>query len=394
MVDWKQRKLGDHSQILTGGTPKTQIKEYWEPKEIPWMSSGEINKKRLFSTDNQISKLGFENSSARWIKENSVLIALAGQGKTRGTVAINEISLTSNQSIAAIEPDDTLDSGFLFQNLGKRYEELRLASSGDGSRGGLNKQIISDIKIIAPSIKEQNTVGSFFKHLDDTIALHQRKLASLKQLKQSYLQLLFPQNKGNNPTLRFCAFSDSWEQRKLGELLSEVRRPIKMNDDEYYELVTVKRRNEGIVSRGIFQGKDVLVKSQFQIKTGDYLISKRQVVHGANGIVPRNLNNAIVSNEYLVSIGNKNVTTDFLTIISRRPDMYKKFFLSSYGIDIEKLVFNVEDWKKRTIQIPSVSEQNQISIFFKQLDNTIDLHQCQLEKILELKNVLLGKMFL
>jgi type I restriction enzyme S subunit len=177
---WEQRKLGEHSQILAGGTPKTQIKEYWEPKEIPWMSSGEINKKRLFSTDNQISKLGFENSSARWVKENSVLIALAGQGKTRGTVAINEIPLTTNQSIAAIEPDDKLDSEFLFQNLEKRYEELRLASSGDGSRGGLNKQIISDIKIIAPSVKEQSKIGLFFKHLDDTIALHQRTHFSIQ----------------------------------------------------------------------------------------------------------------------------------------------------------------------------------------------------------------------
>ena len=180
-----------------------------------------------------------------------------------------------------------------------------------------------------------------------------------------------------------------WEQRKLGELLTEVKRPIKMKDDECYELVTVKRRNEGIVSRGIFRGKDVLVKSQFQIKTGDYLISKRQVVHGANGIVPSHLNNAIVSNEYLVSIGNKNITTDFLTIISRLPSMYRKFFLSSYGIDIEKLVFNVEDWKKRTIRVPGVSEQNQISIFYKQIDSTIALHLCKQRQLELLKQRLI-----
>jgi len=184
-----------------------------------------------------------------------------------------------------------------------------------------------------------------------------------------------------------------WEQRKLGELLTEVKRPIKMKDDESYELVTVKRRNEGIVSRGIFKGKDVLVNSQFQIKTGDYLISKRQVVHGANGIVPNHLNNAIVSNEYLVSIGNKNITTDFLSIISRLPSMYRKFFLSSYGIDIEKLVFNVEDWKKRTIQVPGISEQNQITTFFNQLDNTIALHQRKLNLMKRLKQAYLQKMF-
>ena len=183
-----------------------------------------------------------------------------------------------------------------------------------------------------------------------------------------------------------------WEQRKLGELLTEVKRPIKMKDDESYELVTVKRRNEGIVSRGIFKGKDVLVNSQFQIKTGDYLISKRQVVHGANGIVPNHLNNAIVSNEYLVSIGNKNITTDFLSIISRLPSMYRKFFLSSYGIDIEKLVFNVEDWKKRTIQVPGISEQNQITTFFNQLDNTIALHQRKVTLLKRLKEAYLTRM--
>ena len=194
------------------------------------------------------------------------------------------------------------------------------------------------------------------------------------------------------PELRFKGFVEDWEQRKLGELLTEVKRPIKMKDDECYELVTVKRRNEGIVSRGIFRGKDVLVKSQFQIKTGDYLISKRQVVHGANGIVPSHLNNAIVSNEYLVSIGNKNITTDFLTIISRLPSMYRKFFLSSYGIDIEKLVFNVEDWKKRTIRVPGVSEQNQISIFYKQIDSTIALHQRKVTLLKRLKEAYLTRM--
>ncbi|MBL3853021.1 MULTISPECIES: restriction endonuclease subunit S [Bacillus cereus group] len=189
--DWEQRKLGNHAEILTGGTPKTQIKEYWEPREIPWMSSGEVNKKRLSSTDNMISTQGFENSSARWVKENSVLIALAGQGKTRGTVAINEIPLTTNQSIAAIVPKDELHFEFIFQNLEKRYEELRLISSGDGTRGGLNKQLISDVEIMSPSVEEQIKIGNFFKQLDDTIALHQRELDALKETKKAFLQKMF-----------------------------------------------------------------------------------------------------------------------------------------------------------------------------------------------------------
>lgn len=188
---WVSLKLGENATILTGGTPKTTEPSYWEPKEIPWMSSGEVNKKRLESTDNMISKTGLENSSARWVKQHSILIALAGQGKTRGMVAINNIPLTTNQSIAAIEPNESLDYEFAFQNLGNRYDELRMNSSGDGTRGGLNKKIISDILISAPDINEQKQIGKLFASLDNLIASNQRKVDLLTTQKSAYLQQMF-----------------------------------------------------------------------------------------------------------------------------------------------------------------------------------------------------------
>ena len=189
---WEQRKLGDHSEIVAGGTPNTGHPEYWNPKEIPWMSSGEINNKVIYSTDNMISKIGFSNSSAKWVKEKSVLIALAGQGKTRGTVAISEIPLTTNQSIAAIQPDSFLYYKFLFQNLEGRYNELREVSSGDGTRGGLNKQIISDLEVLAPEIQEQIKIGDFLCGIDNLITLHQRKCEKYKSIKSGLIKKLFP----------------------------------------------------------------------------------------------------------------------------------------------------------------------------------------------------------
>ncbi|MBC1530946.1 restriction endonuclease subunit S [Listeria booriae] len=189
--EWEQRRLGDYAEILTGGTPKTSISEYWEPKKIPWMSSGEVNKRRLDGTDNMISEEGLNNSSARWVKAHSVLIALAGQGKTRGTVAVNNIRLTTNQSIAAIVPKDNLHYEFVYQNLLKRYDELRMFSSGDGTRGGLNKQIVSDVVIPSPSKEEQFKIGAFFKQLDNTITLYQYKIDQLNILKKSCLQNMF-----------------------------------------------------------------------------------------------------------------------------------------------------------------------------------------------------------
>lgn len=172
-------------------------------------------------------------------------------------------------------------------------------------------------------------------------------------------------------------FSLSWEQRKVGDILSDVERPIAMLDDETYQLVTVKRRNEGIVSRGYLKGKDILVKNYYRIHAGDFLISKRQVIHGANGYVPKSLDNAVVSNEYMVAVSNNDISTAFWALMSQRKEMYQMYLFSSYGVDVEKMVFNVDDWKKRSVIIPKLEEQTVIVSFFSKLDNLITLHHRQ-----------------
>jgi len=196
-----------------------------------------------------------------------------------------------------------------------------------------------------------------------------------------------------SPQIRFRKFSEGWREKKIGNILSETKRPIVLQDDQRYELVTVRRRNDGVISRGYLYGREILVKNYSQLSAGDYLISKRQVVHGATGIVPYSLDGAIVSNEYLVAIGNDEITTAFLTLLSKRPAMYRNFFLSSYGVVIEKLFFDVEDWKKRTVTIPEVHEQNQICSFFNSLDRMIELHQRKHGKLVALKQAMLQKMF-
>ena len=187
---WEQRKVSDVAEICTGGTPSTGIEKYWYPKEIPWLSSGEVHKKYITYTDNKISVEGMNNSSARMIPENSVLIALAGQGKTRGTVAINRIPLTTNQSIASMAFFNEVVPEFVFCNLESRYEEIRRMSSGDGSRGGLNKQIIGEMEIPYTSKEEQTKIGAYFFNLDNLITLHQRKLDEEQKKKKSLMQLL------------------------------------------------------------------------------------------------------------------------------------------------------------------------------------------------------------
>lgn len=195
------------------------------------------------------------------------------------------------------------------------------------------------------------------------------------------------------PRIRFKAYSEPWADEKIGDVLAEKRRPIVLEDDQRYELITVKRRNEGVISRGYLLGRDILVKNYAQLEAGDFVISKRQVVHGATGIVPPALDGAIVSNEYLTAVDSEKLLTEFLTIVAGLPAMRRKFFLSSYGVDIEKLFFDADDWKKRSVTLPDVQEQSRVGQFFRKLDQLIWLHQRKHAKLVALKKAMLEKMF-
>lgn len=197
----------------------------------------------------------------------------------------------------------------------------------------------------------------------------------------------------NVPAIRFKGFSENWQAQEIGDVVEEKKRPIVLNDHQSYELITVKRRNGGVVSRGHLLGKEILVKNYYQLQENDFVISKRQVVHGATGIITKELDKAIVSNEYLVAVSNDRLTTEFLNLLSCQPKLKKDFFLSSYGVDIEKLFFDAEDWKKRSISLPTKKEQQKIGSFFQQLDTELNLHQTKLDKLDTLKQAMLQKMF-
>jgi len=143
------------------------VSKYWENGHIPWMSSGEVNYETTDKTEKFITEEGLKNSSAKYVPKNSVVIALAGQGKTRGKVARTRIDLTTNQSLAAITFDDTkINSDFVFYFLQSQYLQLRQVSSGDGTRGGLNLQMISNYKIPVPPLAEQERIVAILDKFD------------------------------------------------------------------------------------------------------------------------------------------------------------------------------------------------------------------------------------
>jgi len=157
---WPVVKLGDVCSFMTGGTPKSTIKEYYQNGTVPWLVSGDIHMGEISDCEGRITEKGVQDSNVRYLPENSVLIALNGQGKTRGTVAILRMpKATCNQSLVAISPlsSSGLIPEFLFYVFREMYEQIR-ALTGDEQRSGLNMPILRMIEIPLPPLDEQERI--------------------------------------------------------------------------------------------------------------------------------------------------------------------------------------------------------------------------------------------
>lgn len=158
--------IGEFANCFAGATPSTSHPEYWENGRIRWMSSGEVHKGHVEDTDSRITELGYKSASTRMVPIHSIVIAIAGQGKTRGTVAITEVDLCTNQSLCAIVPDERVNYSYLYHNLQGRYLELRGLSGDVNGRGGLNLKIIQKIPVILPPIEKQQQFASIAQQAD------------------------------------------------------------------------------------------------------------------------------------------------------------------------------------------------------------------------------------
>ena len=152
------KKIGEVAECLAGATPKTSVSAYWENGTIPWMSSGEVNNKVIYETKTKITQKGYESCSTKIVPPNTVVVALAGQGKTRGTVAITRIELCTNQSLCSIITTSNLIPDFLYHYLNGQYNKLRDISSGDGTRGGLNLKMIKNFLVPVPPLEIQREI--------------------------------------------------------------------------------------------------------------------------------------------------------------------------------------------------------------------------------------------
>jgi type I restriction enzyme, S subunit len=245
-----------------------------------------------------------------------------------------------------------------------------------------------------PKPAEQQKIADCLGSLDDLIAAEGWRLEALRQHKQGLMQQLFPQPGETAPRLRFPEFANTaWESKTLGTLVSDTERPIVMDDEKEYRLVTVKRRYGGVVTRKVLKGKAISVKSQFLIEANDFLVSKRQIVHDACGLVPAELVGSIVSNEYSVLTAKNGCYIEFFNYFTQQPRVSESFLQSSVGIVIEKMLFKLDWWLKLAFPFPSFAEQQRIADCLSSLDAQLAAQAQKLSVLKTHKQGLLQQLF-
>ncbi|AOF49203.1 hypothetical protein AC806_07295 [Tetragenococcus halophilus] len=392
-MDWKQRKLGEIFQ---------QTSKYINPKETDtdlWsltIKDGLTPKTDRYQRGFLIKKKDkFKKAMPRDFVYNPMNMTLGaiGYNNTGKAIAVSGyyVTMFSNDLVNDYYINTWMQTTQAL-NLYKRYATGSLLE-----KQRVQFPTLSLIPFKMPKIKEQKNIGEFFNQLNNLIALHQRKLEQLRELKKAALQYLFPQQDKKEPKVRFTSFNEIWEQRKLNEVSEKVRR--KNKNKKFTETFT-NSAEYGIISQNEFFDKKISnaknIGNYYIVHQDDFVYNPRISFFAPVGPIKRNnLNRSGIMSPLYYVFRPKNIDLTFL----------EKFFDTNYWYKFMKLNgdtgaradrFSIKDSVFEEMPIPYPDEQEQFKIgnLLKRLDEINDLNQQKLEELQNFKKAFLQKMFI
>ena len=401
--EWEDCKLGELASFSKGnGYTKNDLVEFGDPI---------ILYGRLYTKyETVIEKVDtFVNKKDKSIisEGSEVIVPASGESSediSRASV-VGKSGIILGGDLNIIKPINYIDSIFLALTISNGSQQKEMSRRAQGkSVVHLHNSDLKQVNILYPKLEEQQKIGAFFKQLDDTIALHQRKLDLLKEQKKGYLQKMFPKNGAKVPELRFAGFADDWEERKFFESIASTidfrgRTPKKLgmdwSDSGYLALSALNVKNGYIDPLAdAHYGDEKLYRkwmSGRELKKGQVLFTTEAPM-GNVAQVPDD--NGYILSQRTVAFETKEdmMTNDFLAVLLKSPLVFNNLSALSSGGTAKGV--SQKSLKGLSITVPlDIDEQQKIGSFFKQLDDTIALHQRKLDLLKEQKKGFLQKMF-
>lgn len=392
---WEERKLGQYTKLITKGTTpkdKTGIGDVNFVK-VENITNGKIypiNKIKQNEHDNYLKRSRLE--------EKDILFSIAG---TLGRTAIVNKSIlpaNTNQALAIIRGYD-FDTNFLITSLsGNVVKEYIRRNPTVGAQPNLSLEQVGNLLVNTPNAEEQQKIGSFFKQLDDTIALHQRKLDLLKEQKKGYLQKMFPKNGAKVPELRFAGFADDWEERKLSDIADKAvdnrgKTPT-ISEDGNHPLLEVASLGNGAPDYSrvtkYLSDETFMAELRAYIKEGDILFSTVGSI-GLVSLMDTNENAAIAQNIVAFRANEKYDSKFLYAMLATKDNQHKAQRIVMGAVQPSIKVSQLVDVDYCVTE--NMEEQRKLGEYFLNLDNLITLHQRKLELLKEQKKGFLQKMF-
>lgn len=382
--DWEQRKLDGWGTFYYGRScPKWSVTE---DVTIPCIRYGELYTKFGAKIDRVYSYTNMPPENLRFSKGTEVLIPRVGEDPmdynhctwlSMPDVAIGEMISVFNTD------NNPLFTATMFNATLQNEFAMRVEG---GSVTNLYFEKLKNIEVSFPSIQEQEKIAAYFENLDHLITLHQRKCEETKSLKKYMLQKMFPENGNCVPKIRFSGFADAWEQRKVGNFLTESREVGHKGDVAHK--MTVKLWSKGICEKNEAGSSN----TQYFIRhTGQFIYSKLDFLNCAFGVVPKNLESFETTADVPAFDCNE-INPYFMFYTAIQPAFYKKNGIIADGSRKAKRI-HVETFLNMPFFIPNLEEQNKIVDALSSLDHLITLHQHKCDELQKLKKFMLQNMF-
>ena len=391
--DWEERKLGDAVNISSGVTGDATLQNgKYRLTRIESISQGMLN----------VARLGFTNEKPDQqylLNVGDILYSNINSLSHIGKVAlVDTTGIYHGINLLRFQMRNGVDSEFLFQRLNTMPMKNWAVSHANPavSQASINQTELSKQPILSPTLTEQQQIGSFFKEIDNTIALHQRKLDLLKEQKKGFLQKMFPKNGAKVPELRFAGFADDWEERKLSDMANvKTGFPFKnenfVDDGQYLVITNGNIQNDSAFVDGKVGNRITAVtdeiKEKYTLNDGDILVTMDGTVGRTAKVVE---GNQILAQRVgrLVSES----TPEFIYQWLNTGKFFTEMTKVSHGGTIKHI--SLSEIGDYVAYVPtSKDEREKIGSLFLNIDKTITLHQRKLDLLKEQKKGFLQKMF-
>ncbi|MEI2461815.1 restriction endonuclease subunit S [Mycoplasmopsis felis] len=397
--EWKEERLENiYSFASEGGTPDTNKDIYYKPGLFYFTKIEDMANKYIYHTKAKISELGLKNSSAWIIPKNNILFS---NGATIGNVSINKVDLSTKQGIVGMIIKKKFNLEFIYYLLKSENFQSKVAEKI--TVGTIPTVAIFNLKkielFLSKNISEQQKIGKLLDQISNLITLEQSKLNKLKQLKETLLQKMFPEGNSKIPRIRFKGFDEEWKEERL-------------------ENITKRMSSGGTPSTTIkkfYNGKIPFLTISDMTKVGKYInnteknITSEAIENSSTWLVPKNsLLLSMYASFGKTAINKKEITTSqaILGIILNNNISVEFLYYLLFLMDINQYWYkqvetgtqpNLSNWtvSKTLIKLTkNISEQQKIGDFFSKIDNLISLYQSKLNKLKQIKDALLQKMFI